>query len=103
MSDIQAGPLKETSPEDEHHAGPLPKAEPARRAQRPQRVKKTWREQRWDRRRRRVHLEELLGWIFVPLILVGVYFGAQGILTAMGTDLDSLIQGVKTAISGGGR
>jgi len=102
MSDIQAGPLQETSPDDEHHAGPLPKAEPAKRAQRPQRARKSWREQRWERHRRRIRLEELLGWIFVPLILVAVYWGVKGGLAAMGTDLTSLIQGVKTAISGAG-
>ena len=97
MSDIQAGPLKESSPDDEHRAGPLPKAAA------PQRHKKTWREKRWERRRRRRFTEEVLGWILVPLILIACYWAAKAGLNAMGTDLTSLIQGIKTAISGGGR
>lgn len=97
MSEIEAGPLKQASPDDEHHAGPLPKA-----AAPQQRVKKTWREKRWERRRRRRFTEEVLGWILVPLILLAVYWAGTAALAALGTDLTSLIQGIKTAISGAG-
>ena len=34
----------------------------------------TWREQRWERRRRRRVVEEALGWLLVPVILVGGYW-----------------------------
>lgn len=101
MSDIQAGPLKEASPDDEHRAGPLPQAAPAQRAA-PQRTKKGWREKRWERRRRRRWFEEILGWILVPIIILAIYWGITAGLAAMGTDLTSLIQGIKTAISGSG-
>lgn len=96
MSEIQAGPLREASPEDEHRAGPLPKAAA------PQRTKKTWREKRWERRRRRRFVEEILGWILVPIIVISCVWGANALLTAMGTDFTSLVQGIKTALSGGG-
>ena len=99
MSEIEAGPLKEAPPDDEHRAGPLPKAAAA---QRPQRHRKTWREKRWERRRRRRFFEEVLGWILVPLIVLAVYWGVKAGLAAMGTDLTSLIQGIKTVISGSG-
>lgn len=98
MSDIQAGPLKESSPDDEHRAGPLPQAKPVP----PQRVRKSWREKRWERRRRRRFFEEVLAWILVPVILIAVYWGVKAGLNAMGTDFTSLVQGIKTAISGGG-
>lgn len=103
MSDIQAGPLKEASPDDEHRAGPLPKAEqaPAERVA-PQRYRKTWREKRWERRRRRRWFEEILGWILVPAIVLACIWAVTAGLAAMGTDLTSLIQGLKTALSGGG-
>lgn len=96
MSDIQAGPLQEASPEDEHRAGPLPKAAVA------QRVKKSWREKRWERRRRRRFVEEILGWILVPTIVIACVWAANAMLTAMGTDFTSLVQGIKTALSGAG-
>lgn len=101
MSDLHAGPLKESSPDDEHRAGPLSKSkEPP-----PPRVRKSWREQRWERRRRRRFVEEVLGWILVPIILIALYWGVKAGLAALGTDLTSLIQGIKTAVggSGGGR
>ena len=37
----------------------------------PARQKKTGREMRWERRRRRIIFEEVLGWILVPVILFG--------------------------------
>jgi len=32
--------------------------------------KKSWREKRWERRHRRRAVEEALGWILVPIILI---------------------------------
>lgn len=103
MSDIQAGPLKEASPDDEHRAGPLQQATPAptQRAA-PQRYKKSWREKRWERRRRRRWFEEILGWILVPAIVIACIWAVSAGLGAMGTDLNSLIQGIKSIMSGGG-
>jgi hypothetical protein len=99
MSEIETGPLKEASPDDEHRAGPLQKTKAPPQQQR---VKKTWREKRWERRRRRRFTEEVLGWILVPIILIAVYWAVKAGLNAMGTNLTSLIQGIKTAISGAG-
>lgn len=80
--------------------GDLSEEKPAR----PQRHKKGWREQRWERRRRRRVFEEVLGWIVVPLILISAYWGVKSGLSAVGTTPTALIEGVKTAISsrGGG-
>ena len=69
---------------------------------RPQRYKKTWREQRWERRRRRRMFEEVLGWILVPVILVSLYWSVKSGLAALGTTPTALIQGIRTAIRGGG-
>ena len=48
----------------ELHQGPLEPAAPVPAAP-PDR--KTWREKRWERRRRRIWLEEVLAWVLVPL------------------------------------
>ena len=99
MSDLQAGPLSQASPEDEHHAGPLAPAPKA--AQRPPpRYKKSWREKRWERRRRRRFFEEILGWVLVPIILIATFWAVKAGLNAMGTNFTSLVQGIKTALSG---
>ncbi|NNM71935.1 hypothetical protein HJG44_05935 [Enterovirga sp. DB1703] len=73
-------------------------AQPARA----QKHRKTWREQRWERRRRRRMFEEVLGWILVPIIVVAVYWGIKSGLNALGTTPTALIQGIRTAIRGGG-
>ena len=82
----------------------LPEAEAEAQPARPQRHKKGWREQRWERRRRRRFFEEVLGWVLVPLILLAVYWGVKSGLNALGTTPTALIEGFKTAISsrGGG-
>ncbi|TDR93991.1 hypothetical protein [Enterovirga rhinocerotis] len=96
MSDLHAGPLSQASPEDEHHAGPLaPAAKPS-----PARYKKSWREKRWERRRRRRFVEEVLGWVLVPVILIACYWAAKASLNAMGTNFTSLVEGIKLAMSG---
>ena len=63
-------------------------------------AKKTWREKRWERRRRRIWLEELLGWILVPIIIVGIYALVELGFSAMGTDLQTVIGGIGNIISG---
>jgi hypothetical protein len=63
-------------------------------------ARKSWREQRWERRRRRYFFEEILGWVLVPLILLGAYWAVIGVLDAMGTSPAALIQGVQTVLQG---
>lgn len=89
MSEIHAGPLDQADPEGDHHAGPLPSAK----------AKKSWREQRWERRRRRRAVEEMLGWILVPVILVAGYWSLRAGLNALGTSPTALVQQVKAVIS----
>jgi hypothetical protein len=71
--------------------GPLEPAAPA-----PAPAKISWREQRYRRRRRRVWFEEILGWILVPIILVGCYWLASVILTALGTSPQAIIDGIRS-------
>ncbi len=97
MSEIHAGPLPQASPEDEHHAGPLPQTVHAQRA------KKSWREKRWERRRRRRFTEEVLGWVLVPVILLSGFWAVKSGLNAMGTNFTTLVQGIKTALSASGK
>jgi hypothetical protein len=78
----------------EIHDAPL-EAAPAAPAPR-----KSWREQRWERRRRRRIFEEIVAWIVVPLILLGAYWAVMGAFDAMGTSPAALIQGVQMVISG---
>jgi hypothetical protein len=59
---------------------------------------KSWREQRWERRRRRRLFEEILGWVLVPAIGFGVYWAATATLAAFGTSPTALIQGIQTVI-----
>jgi hypothetical protein len=61
--------------------------------------RKTWREQRWERRRRRRWFEEVLGWILVPIIVFGAYWAVTAGLAALGTSPAALIQGVQTILS----
>jgi len=63
------------------------------------RVKKSWREQRWERRRRRIWFEEVLAWILVPIILIGGYFFVDGVLTALGTSPSAIFNGLSTITS----
>jgi hypothetical protein len=60
---------------------------------------KSWREQRWERRRRRRFHEELLGWILVPLIVFGCYWAIDAGLGALGTSPAALFQGIQTIIA----
>jgi hypothetical protein len=90
---LRPGPLEPSVGADEVR----PAAAPA-----PTKVRKSWRQQRRERRRRRVIFEEVLGWILVPLILVGGYVGIKGLLGALGTSPTALIQGIQMALSGRG-
>jgi hypothetical protein len=62
-------------------------------------ARKSWREQRWERRRRRRFHEELLGWILVPLIVFGIYWAVDSALGAMGTSPAALVQGVQAILA----
>ena len=94
--DIHTGPLQ-ASGSEEHQAGPLPKATHSYR------VRKSWRERRWERRRRRRFTEEVLGWVLVPVILVTGFWAVKAGLNALGTSPTQLIQGIRTAVSASGR
>jgi len=59
-------------------------------------AKLTWREKRERRRRRRVWLEEVLGWILVPAIIFGCYWLLSVGLNAIGYSPASLVDGIKT-------
>jgi len=72
----------------ELHQGPLettPAIVPA---------KASWREKRRKRRRRRVWFEEVLGWILVPMIVIGSYWLVEGILGAVGTSFSAIFAGL---------
>ena len=62
-------------------------------------ARKSWREQRWERRRRRRLYEEILGWMLVPTILLGCYWAIDAGLGAIGTSPAALVQGVQTIIA----
>ena len=74
----------------ELHEGPL-EAAPAIAP-----AKLSWREQRRMRRRRRVWFEEVLGWIFVPVIVIGSYWLVEGMLAAVGTSFSAIFNGLTT-------
>ena len=67
MNDLHQGPLT-----------PVSTTQPAP-------VKLTGREQRRLRRKRRRQGEEILGWILVPLIVVGIYWGVTAGFEFLGT------------------
>ena len=60
----------------------------------------TWREKRWERRRRRRLAEEALGWVLVPVILIGGYWLVTALLGALGTSPSAIIDGVQSVIGG---
>ncbi len=74
----------------EIHEGPL-EPTPA-----PQGQKLTWREKRWERRRKRRMFEEVLGWILVPVILIALYWAVKAGLSALGTSPSAVIQALRT-------
>jgi hypothetical protein len=62
-------------------------------------TKKTWREQRWERRRRRIWFEELLGWILVPIIVVSAYWAIDMGLAALGTSPSAIMNGISAILA----
>ena len=60
----------------------------------------TWREKRWERRRRRRIAEEVLGWVLVPLIVMAAYGFLKLILGALGTSPGALLNGINTFLAG---
>jgi hypothetical protein len=62
------------------------------------RHRKSWREQRWERRRRRYVFEEVLGWILVPVIIIGAYWAIDAGLAAIGTSPGQIIDGIKIVL-----
>ena len=62
-------------------------------------AKKTWREKRWERRRRRIWFEEALAWVLVPVIVFGFYYLIEAVLNALGTSLSAIIDGVRMIVS----
>lgn len=59
---------------------------------------RTAHERRWARRRR-LWFEELLGWIFVPIILIALYWAIIGIFAIMGTTPEAVISGIRQILS----
>lgn len=78
----------------EIHEGPL---EASRTLDAP--AKLSWREKRYQRRRRRVWFEEILGWILVPVILFGCYWLLTIGLNAVGTSPAAIMEGIDAIIS----
>jgi hypothetical protein len=62
-------------------------------------ARKTWRQQRWERRRKRRLYEEFLGWLLVPAIGFGCYWAVEAALGALGTSPAALVQGIQTIIA----
>ncbi len=62
-------------------------------------ARKTWREQRAERRRRRVWLEEVLAWVLVPVIVVGTWWFVDTVLTALGTSPSAILNGLSAITS----
>ncbi len=63
-------------------------------------AKKTWREKRWERRRRRIWIEEFLAWILVPVIVISTYWLVETVLGALGTSTGQVIAGMQAIASG---
>jgi len=62
-------------------------------------AKLSWREKRYQRRRRRVWLEEILGWVLVPVILVGCYWAVDAGLKAVGTSPAAIMEGIEAILA----
>ena len=55
---------------------------------------KSGRQMRRGRRRRRVWFEELMGWVFVPVILYAVYWASISLLALFGKTPQEVIEGL---------
>jgi hypothetical protein len=78
----------------EIHEGPL---QASRTLDAPAKV--SWREKRHQRRRRRVWLEEIIGWILVPVIILGCYWFLEVGLSALGTSPAAIMEGIEAIIA----
>ena len=79
------------------HEGPLEPAQgPAQRVAAP---RLTWREKRWERRRKRKLFEEVLGWILVPVILLAGYWALTGVLGLFGLTPRAVMDGIDAVIT----
>jgi hypothetical protein len=86
----------------EIHQGPLHQGalQESTLATAPAARRKTWREKRWERRRRRIWFEELLGWILVPVIVLGLYWAVVSVLALFGTTPGAVIDGAQILLNG---
>jgi hypothetical protein len=78
----------------ELHEGPL-EASPTIDAP----AKRSWRDKREQRRRRRVWLEEILGWVLVPVIILGCYWLVNLVLSALGTSPAAIMEGIEAILA----
>jgi hypothetical protein len=78
----------------EIHEGPL-QASPTLDAP----AKQSWREKRYQRRRRRVWFEEIMGWVLVPVILLGCYWALDVGLNALGTSPQAIMEGIEAILA----
>jgi len=78
----------------EIHEGPL-QAAPNQDAS----AKLSWREKRYRRRRRRVWFEEIMGWVLVPVILLGCYWCLNIRLIALGTSPTAIMEGIEAILA----
>jgi hypothetical protein len=62
-------------------------------------ARQSWREKRYQRRRRRVWFEEILGWVLVPVIVVACYWMIDLGLNAVGTSPAAIMEGIEAIIS----
>jgi hypothetical protein len=51
------------------------------------------------RRRRRVWFEEILGWILVPVIVLGCYWFLEVGLSALGTSPAAIMEGIEAILA----
>ena len=78
----------------EIHDGPLQGSRPLDAP-----AKLSWREKRYQRRRRRVWFEEILAWILVPIIILSCYWILVGGLSALGTSPAAIMEGIEAIIA----
>ena len=62
-------------------------------------TRRSRREQRWARRRRRMWYEEAVGWVLVPLIILGCYWMLDTGLNALGTSIPAVVAGLREIAS----
>ena len=79
----------------ETHEGPL---QASRTLDAPA-AKLSWREKRYQRRRRRVWFEEILAWILVPIIVLSCYWVLVVGLNALGTSPAAIMEGIEAIIA----